>query len=120
ERGIPVIRFAADEAVEVLEPAAARGPCVERSDRTRLPYRHFVAFAELRSRVAVEFEGPRERRYGIGQYRAVARGTRGDLGDAGQAYGVRVARGKRRRGSGGERGGGVEAVVLDSTRRKLF
>src|SRR4029077_15033279 len=86
ERGIPRGGPAADKAVEVLETAATRGPRVERSDWARLPHRHFVAFAELRGRVAIQFEGPRERRYGIGQYRAVARCAGGDLGDAAHAY----------------------------------
>ena len=48
ERRVPLVRLAADEAVEVFEAAAARGPGVERPDRARLPHRHFVALAELR------------------------------------------------------------------------
>ena len=54
ERRIPLVRLAADETVEIFETAAARRPGVERSHRARLPYRDFVAFAELRRRVAVE------------------------------------------------------------------
>ncbi len=120
ERGIPLVRLAADKAVEVLEPAAAGGPCVERSDRARLPHRHFVAFAELRGRVTVELQGPGQRRDGIGQYRAVARRAGGDFGDAAHACGVVVAPGQQRRPRRGAEGGGVEAVVLQPGRRQLF
>src|SRR5271155_1508946 len=52
-RRVPLVRLPADETVEIFETAAACGPGVERPDRARLPNRHFVAFAELRRRVAV-------------------------------------------------------------------
>ncbi len=104
ERRIPLVRLAADEAVEVLEAAAAGRPCVERSDRARLPHRHFVAFAELRGRVAVELQGPRERRDRVGQYRVVARRAGGDFGDAAHAGGVVVAPGQQRLAASASRG----------------
>ena len=62
ERGIPLMRLAADEAVEVLEAAAARRPGVERAGRARLPHRHFMALAELRRGVAVQLQRPGDRR----------------------------------------------------------
>ena len=114
QRRVPLVRLAADEAVEVLEAAAARGPGVERSDRARLPHRHFVALAELRRGVAVELQRPRERRHGVGQHRAVARRAGGDLGDAAHAGGVVVAPGQQRLPRRRAEGGGVEAVVLQA------
>ena len=120
QRRIPLVRLAADEAIEVLEAAAARGPCVERPDRARLPHRHFVAFAELRRGVAIELQGPRQRRDGIGQHRAVARRAGGDLGDAAHAGGMVVAPGQQRLPRRRAEGGGVEAVVLQAARRQLF
>ena len=72
ERRIPLVRLAADEAVEILEAAAAGGPGVERTRRAGLPHRHLVALAELRRGVAVQLERPGQRRRGVGQHRAVA------------------------------------------------
>ena len=56
DRRVPLVGFAADEAVEVLEAAAAGRPLIERAHRARLPDRHFMALAELRRRVAIELE----------------------------------------------------------------
>ncbi len=47
ERRIPLVRLAANEAVEVFKAAAARGLGIEWSNRAGLPDRNFVAFAEL-------------------------------------------------------------------------
>ena len=52
DRGVVLVRLAADEAVEVLEPTAAGRPSVEGPHRARLPDRHLVVFAELRRRIA--------------------------------------------------------------------
>ena len=111
ERGIPLVVLAADEAVEVLESAAAGRPRIERARRTGLPHRHLVTLAELRGRVAVEFERQRERRLGVGQHRAVAgRGGR-DLGDAAHADRVVVAAGEQRLARRRAQRRGVEARV---------
>ena len=120
ERRIPLVGLAADEAVEVLEAAAARGPGVERPDRARLPHRHFVALAELRRVVAVELERLGQRRHGVGQHRAVARRAGGDLGDAAHAGGVVVAAGQQRLARRRAERGGVEAVELQTARRQLL
>ncbi len=73
ERRIPLARLAADEAIEVLEPAAAAGPGVERAHWARLPDGNFVALAELSGGVAVQLERPRDGRDGIGHEGGVAR-----------------------------------------------
>src|SRR6186713_3630250 len=52
DRRVVLVRLAADEAVEVLEAAAAARPGVERAHRARLPDRHLVALAELCGRIA--------------------------------------------------------------------
>ena len=96
ERRVVLVGLAADEPVEILEPAAAAGPGIERTHRARLPDRHFVAFAELRGRVAVELEGARERRAGVRQNRVVA-GRRGrNFRDAAHAHRMMVAAGQHR------------------------
>ena len=91
---IPLVRLSADEAVEVFEAAAAARPGVERPDRAGLPDWDFVAFAELRGRVAVQLQGPSNRRGAVGQDRVVARRAGGDLGDAAHADGMVVAAGQ--------------------------
>ena len=91
DRGIPLIGLAADEAVEILEPAAAGGPRIERADGAVLPDRHFMAFAELRGAVAVEFQRARDRRDGVGQDRVRTRRRGRQLGDRAHAARVVVA-----------------------------
>src|SRR5512140_738147 len=56
KRRVPLVGLAAEEAIEVLESAATRGPLIERSDRARLPHRHLMALAELRSGIAIELQ----------------------------------------------------------------
>ena len=47
---------AADEAIEVLEPAAAAGPSIKRPHRAGLPRRYLMAFAELGGAVPVQLQ----------------------------------------------------------------
>jgi hypothetical protein len=88
-----LVRLAADETIEIFETAAAGRPSVERPNRTCLPHRHFVAFAELRRRVTVEFQRPRQRRNRIGKNGIVSRGPGGDFSDAAHAGGMVIAPG---------------------------
>ena len=111
-----LVGLAADEAVEVLEAAAAAGPGVERPQRARLPDRHLVALAELRGRVAVELERLRQGGRGVRANRVVARRGRGDLGDPAHADGVVVASRQQRLARGRAQRGRVEAVVLQPVR----
>ena len=114
DRRVPLVGLAADEAVEVLEAAAAGRPLVERPDRAGLPDRHLVALAELRRRVAVELERHRQRRLVLGQHRAVA-GRRGrDLADAAHVDRVVVAAGEQRLARRRAQRRGVEAVELEA------
>ena len=119
QRGIPLVRLAADEAVEVLEAATTRRPLVEGADRARLPHRHLVAFAELRGVVAIELERLGQRRDGIGQHRGVARLAGGDLGDAGHAGVMVIAAGQQGLARRRADGRGMEAVVLETARGQL-
>ena len=120
QRRVPLVRLAADEAVEILEAAAARGPCVERPDRACLPHRHFVALAELRRGIAVELQRPRQRRNRIGQHGVVSRRSGGDFRDAAHARGMMVAPGQHGLARRRAQGGGVKAVELQAARRQLF
>ena len=120
QRRVPLVVLAADEAVEVLEAAAAGRPRGERPRRAGLPDRHLVALAELRRRVAVELEGQRERRLGVRQDRAVARCGGRDFGDAAHADRVMVAAGEQRLPRRRAQRGGVEARVLQPARGELL
>ena len=111
---IPLVGLAADEPVEVFEPAASGRPLVERPHRARLPDRHFVALAELRRRVAIEFEGHRERRLVLRQHRRVA-GRRGrDLADAAHVHRVVIAAGQQRLACRRAQRRRVKAVELEA------
>ena len=110
-RGV-LVRLAADEAVEVLEATAARGPGVERAHRARLPHRHLVALAELRGRVAVQLQRLGERRRRVRADRAVARRRGRDLRDPAHADRVVVATGEKSLAGRRAQGRRVEAVVL--------
>ena len=63
---IPLVTLAANEAVEVLEAAAARRPVLKRPHRTAFPNRHFVALAEHGCGVAVQLQGQGHRRFCVG------------------------------------------------------
>ncbi len=80
-RGV-LVRLAAQEPVEVLEPAATGRPRLERAHRTRLPDRHLVTLTELRRRIAVQLERLGQRRRGVGSHRVVPGRRRRDLRDA--------------------------------------
>jgi len=109
---IPLVGLAADEAVEVLEPAAAGRPLGERSHRARLPHRHFVALAELRCGVAVELESHGKRRLILRQHRSVA-GSRGrDFADAAHVHRMVIAPGQERLARWRTERRRVEAVKL--------
>ena len=120
QRRIPLVVLAADEAVEVFEAAAAGRPRVERTRRARLPHRHLVALAELRGGVAIELEGQRERRLGVGQHRALAGSGGRDLGDAAHADRMMVAPGEQRLPRRRAQRRGVEARVLQPALRQLL
>ena len=97
DRGVVLVGLAADEAVEVLEAAAAARPRVERAERARLPHRHLVTLAELRRRVAVELQRLRQRRARVRADRVVARRRGRDLGDPAHPDRVVVAARQQRR-----------------------
>ena len=108
-----LVRLAADEAVEVLEPRSG-GPRVEGTHRARLPYRHLVALAELRRGVAVELERLGKRRGRVRPDRVVARRRGRDLGDTAHADRMVVAAGEQRLPRRRAERGRVEPVVLQA------
>ena len=114
DRGVVLVRLAADEAVEVLEAAAAGRPSVEGPHRARLPDRHLVALAELRRRIAVQQQRLRERRTGIGANRVVPGRRGGELGDDAHPHRVVVAAGQQRWPRRSAQRRRVEAVVLET------
>ena len=116
--GIPLVRLAADEAVEVLEAAAAGGPGVGGADGL-VSTPGFVAFAELRRGIAIELQGSRQRRHGIGQHGAVARRAGGDLATPPMPRNGGCAR-LAAPDASGSKGGCVEAVVFQAACRQLF
>ena len=96
QRWMPLVGLAADEPEEVLEPAAARGPRIERSHRAGLVHRHLMALAELRRRIAVQLERLGQRRRRVRSDAGVARSRRGDLRDATHPDRMVVAAGEQR------------------------
>ena len=95
QRRVPLVVLAADESVEVLEPATAGRPRGERPRRAGLPDRHLVALAELSGRVTIELQRQRQRRLGVRQHRGVARCRGGGLGDVAHADRMMVAAGEQ-------------------------
>ena len=88
---VVLIRLPADEAVEVLEPAAAARPRVERAERARLPDGDLVALPELGGRVAVELQRLGQRRARVRPDGVVPRCRGRDLRDPTHADRVVVA-----------------------------
>ena len=114
DRRVPLVRLAAEEAIEILEAAATRRPGIKRSDRARLPHRHFVTLAELRGRITVELQRPCQRRHGVWQHRTITRRAAGNLGYPAHAGGMVVAPGQQRLAGRRAESGGVEAIVLQA------
>src|SRR5262249_29164988 len=69
---VVLMRFAADETIEILKAAASGGPVIEWTNSTAFPNRHFMAFAKLRGRVTIELESFGQRRAGVRLYGIVA------------------------------------------------
>ena len=119
---LPLVRIAADEAVEVLEAHAGR-PLVERPDLAGGEGRRVVVLAEPRGGVAVVEQDAADGGLVLGDDAVVAGEARGLLGDHAEAGRVMVApgdeRGARRRA---ERGGVdvvvAQAVVRDAIHRR--
>ena len=78
-----------------------------------------MTLAELRRRIAVELERPRQRGHRIGKYRAITRRARSNLGDASHARGMVIASGQERLPRRRAQRGGMEAVELETVRRQL-
>ena len=114
EGRVVLIRLTADEAVEVLETAAAGRPGVEGPHRARLPDRNLVALAELRRGIAVQLKGLRQRRARVGTDRVVAGRRRRELRDDPHPNRVMVAAGQQGSPRGGAERRCVEAVVLQA------
>ena len=118
--GCVLVRLAPDEAVEVLEAAAAGRPAVKRPHGARLPDGDLVALAELRGRVAVEFQRLSEWRCRLRPDGVVPGRRCCDLGDPAHPYCVVVPAGQQglsRRGAERRR---VEAVVAEPVRCESF
>ena len=111
---VVLVGLAADEPVEVVEAAPARGPGIERPDGAGLPRRYLVALAELRSRVAVQTQRLGHRRTRVRSHRVVT-GRRGrQLRDDAHPHRVVVATGQQRGASRRAQRRGVEPVVLQT------
>ena len=118
DRRVPLVGFAADEAVEVLEAAAAGRPLIERPHRAGFPDRHFMALAELRRRIAIELERHGERRLVLGQHRRVARSRGRDFADATHVDGVVIPPGQQRLPRGRAQRRRVKAIELEAVLRR--
>src|SRR6185369_1900412 len=117
---IILMSFSADEAIEVLETSTAGGPVIEGADRAALPDGNFMAFAELRGGIPIEFQRLSQRRAGVRLHGVLSRGGGCKFRDRAHSNRVMVSpteqggttwRAQRRR---------VEARVLQPFRRKLL
>ena len=63
-----LVGVATDEPVEVLEASTPGRPGVERADGAGFPDRNFVTLAELGRGVSIQFQGPCDRRDGVGKH----------------------------------------------------
>src|SRR5262249_33676477 len=107
---LPLIRLAADEAVEVIEPLPVR-PAVEGARKAGLPVGDVVVLTEESSAVAVLADDLRDHRTTLGNLAAVAGEAAAEFGDAAGGCGVVIATGQNgspRRGA--ERGCVVASV----------
>src|SRR5450432_3110653 len=114
------MRLTADEPVEVFEPAAAGGPRVERTGRTGLPNRNFVALAELSSRISVQLQRLCKRGSRVRKHRTITRRAGGNFGDASHADRVMVAACEQRLARRRAKSRCVETIVLKTARRQAF
>ena len=110
-----VVRLRAEEPVEVLEAAAARGPAVKRSHLARLPDRHLVALADVGGRVPVQLQDLRQRRGRVWPERVVPRRGRRALGDRAHPNRMMVAAGEQRLSARRAESADVESVVGETT-----
>ena len=120
--GLPLVRVAAHEAVEVLE-AHPGGPLVEGADGRGLEGRRVVVLAEPGGPVAVVLQDLAERRLVPGDEAVVARESGGLLGDDAEPGRVVVAPGDERRARRRAERRGVEvgvpqAVLRDAVERR--
>jgi hypothetical protein len=115
---VVLVGFAADEAVEVFESAAARWPLVEWSHGAGLPDRNFVTFAELRCGVTVELQYLGERCFVFRQNRVVTGGGGGDLTNAAHVHRMMITPGEHRLTCRRTQCRGVEAVIFQSACRQ--
>ena len=117
QRRLPLIRFAADEAVEVVEPLHGR-PAIERPGDAGLPVGDVVVLADERGAVAVLAQGLRHHRAALGDLAGVAGEAVAELGDVSGRTAVVVAPGQQRRTRGRTERGGVKAGVAQAALRQ--
>ena len=113
----PLVRFAADEAVELVEAGAGR-PAVGRAGGADFPGGGLVRLAEGGRAVAVEPQHLGQRRDAVGPLPGLAgEGGRG-LGDRAHVADVMVAAGQQRRAGRRAERRGVELVVAQPALRQ--
>ena len=117
ERGVPLVVLAADEAIEIFEPAAPGRPVVERAHRAGLPDRDLMTLSELRRGIAVQLEGLGQWRHRVRPQGRISGSRCRDLGDAAHAGRVMVATGQQCLSGRRAKRRGVEPRVLDRVGR---
>ena len=109
----PLVRLAADEAVELVEALVGR-PAVEGTGDAGFPCGRLVPLAERRRGIAIEPQGFGQRRSGVRNLAGGAGQTGRHLGDEGHVHRVVVASGLERRAGRRTQRGGVEVVVAQA------
>ena len=109
----PLVRFAADKTVELVE-ALVRRPAVEGAGDAGLPRGGLVPLAERRGAVAVQAQHFRHRGRRVGDLAGGAREAGRHLGDESHVHGVMVAAGLERGARRRAQCRGMEVVVAQS------
>jgi len=113
-----LMRLAADEAVEVVEPHAGR-PAVVRAGDAALPVGRVVVLAEPAGPVAIVLEHRADGRGAARDHVVVARKAGRPFGEKARAHIMVVAPGDQRGAGGAADGGRMKAVIAKAARREL-
>jgi len=108
------VRFAADEAIEILKASAAGRPVIKRTDRAALPDGHFMTFAELGSGIAVEFQRLSQSCAGVRLHGILSRRGRCEFRDRAHANRMMVPAAEQRGTCRRAQSGRMEPRVLQA------
>ena len=113
EGGVPLVGFATDEAIEIVEAQPVR-PAIKGADAGGLVVGHIVVFAKPGGAIAVALENLPDGRRTLGNQPRIAGIGRGQFLNRARPDGMVIAPGQNRGTGGRTEGRGVEGVVAQS------